>query len=34
MVYDELEKLLNQIIQCKPLHEYGVKEEELENVYR
>ena len=29
-VYDELEKLLNQIIQCKPLHEYGVKEEELE----
>ena len=30
VVYDELEKLLNQIIQCKPLHEYGVKEEELE----
>lgn len=30
VVYDELEKLLNKIIQCKPLHEYGVKEEELE----
>ena len=25
-----MEKLLNQIIQCKPLHEYGVKQEELD----
>ena len=30
VVYDELEKRQKQIIQCKPLHEYGVKEEELE----
>ena len=30
VVYDEMEKLLNQIIQCKPLHEYGVKQEELD----
>ncbi|MEA4852979.1 MAG: 4-hydroxybutyrate dehydrogenase [Christensenella sp.] len=30
VVYNEMEKLLNQIIQCKPLHEYGVKQEELE----
>ncbi|MBP2650551.1 MAG: alcohol dehydrogenase, class [Firmicutes bacterium] len=28
-VYDELEKLLNQILQKKPLHEYGVSKEEL-----
>ncbi|MCE5285335.1 MAG: 4-hydroxybutyrate dehydrogenase [Pelosinus sp.] len=28
-VYDGLEKLLNQILQKKPLHEYGVKQEEL-----
>lgn len=30
MVYDELEKLLNQIILCKPLHEYGVTKEDLD----
>lgn len=29
-VYDELEKLLNQILPKKALHEYGVREEELE----
>lgn len=29
-VYDELEKLLNVLIQKKPLHEYGMKEEEIE----
>lgn len=28
-VYNELENLLNQILQKKPLHEYGVIEEEL-----
>lgn len=28
-VYDELEKLLNVIIQKKPLHEYGMKKEEI-----
>jgi 4-hydroxybutyrate dehydrogenase len=28
-VYDELEKLLNQILQKKPLHEYGMKQEEI-----
>ena len=29
-VYEELEKLLNVIIQKKPLHEYGMKESEIE----
>lgn len=29
-VYEELEKLLNVMIQKKPLHEYGMKEEEIE----
>lgn len=29
-VYEELEKLLNYMIQKKPLHEYGMKEEEIE----
>ncbi len=29
-VYEELEKLLNLLIQKKPLHEYGMKEEEIE----
>lgn len=29
-VYEKLEDLLNQILQKKALHEYGVKEEELE----
>lgn len=29
-VYEELEKLLNNIIQKKPLHEYGMKEGEIE----
>ncbi|MDO5293879.1 MAG: 4-hydroxybutyrate dehydrogenase [bacterium] len=29
-VYEEIETLLNHIITKKPLHEYGVKEEELE----
>lgn len=28
-VYEELENLLNHIVQKKPLHEYGVKKEEL-----
>ena len=28
-VYEELEKLLNLLIQKKPLHEYGMKEEEI-----
>lgn len=28
-VYEELEKLLNIMIQKKPLHEYGMKEEEI-----
>lgn len=28
-VYEELEQLLNQILERKPLHVYGVKEEEL-----
>lgn len=28
-VYEELEKLLNVMIQKKPLHEYGMKEEEI-----
>ncbi len=30
VVYAELEKLLNQILQCKPLHEYGVTKEDLD----
>lgn len=30
-VYEELEKLLNNILQKKALHEYGVKEEELKD---
>lgn len=29
-VYEELEKLLNHLIQKKPLHEYGMREEEIE----
>lgn len=29
-VYDELEKLLNHILEKKPLHEYGMKEEDIE----
>ncbi len=29
-VYGELEKLLNHMIQKKALHEYGMKEEEIE----
>lgn len=29
-VYEELENLLNHMIQKKPLHEYGMKEEEIE----
>ena len=29
-VYEELEKLLNVIIQKKTLHEYGMKESEIE----
>ena len=29
-VFDEIEKLLNILIQKKPLHEYGMKEEEIE----
>ena len=29
-VFEELEKLLNHLIQKKPLHEYGMKEEEIE----
>ena len=28
-VYEELENLLNQIIRCKPLHEYGVTKEDI-----
>ncbi len=28
-VYDEMDKLLSQILQNRPLHEYGVKKEEL-----
>lgn len=30
-VYDELEKLLNKIVQKKPLHEYGMKREEIDS---
>lgn len=30
IVYEKLEELLNQILQKKALHEYGVKKEELE----
>lgn len=30
VVYEELEKLLNHLIQKKPLHAYGMKEEEIE----
>ena len=30
VVYDELENLLNNLIQKKPLHEFGMKEEEIE----
>jgi 4-hydroxybutyrate dehydrogenase len=30
-VYTELEKLLDKIIARKPLHEYGMKEEEIES---
>ncbi|KNZ40199.1 4-hydroxybutyrate dehydrogenase [Acetobacterium bakii] len=30
-IYNEIENLLNHIIMKKALHEYGVKEEELEN---
>jgi 4-hydroxybutyrate dehydrogenase len=29
VVYEEMEKLLNEIIQRKPLHEYGVTEQDL-----
>ncbi len=29
-VYDELEKLLNKVIQRKPLHEYGVTKEDID----
>ncbi len=29
VVYDELEKLLNKILQRKPLHEYGVTKEDV-----
>lgn len=29
-VYEELEKLLNHLIQKKPLHKYGMKEEDIE----
>lgn len=29
-VYDELEKLLNQILPKKPLHAYGMKQEQIE----
>ena len=29
VVYDELEKLLNQLLPKKPLHEYGVTQEDL-----
>ena len=28
-VYDELEKLLNNILPKKPLHEYGVTKEDI-----
>lgn len=30
-VYEELEKLLNTILQCKNLHEYGMTEDEIES---
>ena len=30
-VYTKIEKLLDQIIARKPLHEYGMKEEEIES---
>ncbi len=30
VVYEELEKLLNNILPKKPLHEYGVKEDDLQ----
>ncbi len=29
-VYDELEKLLNNILEKKPLHEYGMRKEDIE----
>ncbi|MBR3398120.1 MAG: 4-hydroxybutyrate dehydrogenase [Lachnospiraceae bacterium] len=31
VVYEELEKLLNTILQCKKLHEYGMTEAEIES---
>ena len=31
-VYTKIEKLLDQIIARKPLHEYGMKEEEIEEL--
>ncbi|MDR1744245.1 MAG: 4-hydroxybutyrate dehydrogenase [Planctomycetota bacterium] len=31
VVYDELEKLLNKIIQKKPLHEYGVTKQDIDS---
>lgn len=31
VVYDELEKLLNKVIQKKPLHEYGVTKEDVDS---
>ena len=33
-VYEELEKLLNNILQKKALHEYGLKEEELKEILK
>ncbi len=30
VVYEEMEKLLNKILQCRPLREYGVTKEDLE----
>jgi len=29
VVYEEMEALLNQVIRKKPLHEYGMREEEI-----
>ena len=31
-VYEELEKLLNHLIQKKALHEYGMTEEQIEEI--